>query len=135
MKQIVGVDSVIFIYLLERNQEFLSGARSVLEAVESGESIAVMASIGMVEILTGPKKQGRFDLARYYREYLSGFPNLTIKNMSEPVVELASDLCARYNLKAMDAIHVATAIDFGAEKFITNDKGLKKIKEINIEFL
>ncbi len=135
MEQVVGIDSVIFIYLLERNQEFLSGARSILEAVENGQLAAVMASIGMVEILTGPKKQGRWDLARYYREYLAGFPNLTIKNMSESVVELASDLCARYNIKAVDAIHVATAIDFGAEKFITNDKGLKKIKEINIAFL
>ena len=135
MEQIIGIDSVILIYLLERNQQYLSSAKSVLEAVESGKLPAVMASIGMIEILTGPKKQGRFDLARYYREYLASFPNLTIKNMNESVVELASDLCACYNIKTADAIHVATAIDFGAEKFITNDKELKRVKEITIELL
>ncbi|MBI2050934.1 MAG: PIN domain-containing protein, partial [Parcubacteria group bacterium] len=135
MEEIIGIDSVVFIYLLEGNREYWSRAKRALEAVEQGSVPAVIASIGMVELLTGPKKQGRFDLARQYREYLGSFPNLVIKNMNESVVELASDLCARHNIRTVDAIHVATAIDFGAEKFITNDKGLKKIKEINVSLL
>ena len=135
MEQVIGIDSVVFIYLLEYNQRYFSGAERILKAVERGTAQAVLASIGVIEIVTGPKKQGRFDVAGYYRQYLSSFPHLAIMNMSEPIVELASDLCAKYSLRTMDAIHVATAIDFGADEFITNDKSLQKVKEIPVKLL
>ena len=37
-----------------------------------------------------------------------------------------------YNLKTPDAIHLATALDFNAEQFITNDKTLQKVTDINV---
>ena len=40
---------------------------------------------------------------------------------------------AKYDfLKAFDAIQLATAIDFGCNKFFTNDRRLKPIQEIDV---
>jgi predicted nucleic acid-binding protein len=36
--------------------------------------------------------------------------------------ELATALSSRYRLKAADAIHLATAVGMGADRFITNNK-------------
>lgn len=135
MGQIIGLDSVVFIYLLEANPAYLASVERILNAVQTGQARAVFSSLGMIEILTGPKKRGRFDLAVRYKEILVHFPNLTIRGLNEYIVDLASDLRARYNLATPDAIHLATAIDFGAQKFITNDKSLEKVKEIVVQII
>jgi len=106
-----------------------------LRTVEQGEAEAVFSSIGIIEILTGPKKLGRHDLAAQYKEHLAHFPHLTIAGINETIVDTASDLRARYGITTPDAIHIATALDFGAEKFFTNDKALRKIKEIPVELI
>lgn len=131
----IGIDSVIFIYLFEQNEQYLSKARQIFNSVKQGKYEAVFSVVGMIEILTGPKKVGRFELAYRYKELIKDIPNLTVYGINENVIELSSELRAIYGLNTPDAIHVATAIDFGADKFITNDKRLKMINEIKIELL
>ena len=53
--------------------------------------------------------------------------------ISEKIAESAGKLRGRYSfLKTIDAIQIATAIDVGADAFLTNDKKLKQIKEIKV---
>jgi len=46
------------------------------------------------------------------------------------VADLAAQLRARYRLSTPDAIQIATALDAGATGFIGNDKGWRKVQEI-----
>ncbi len=46
--------------------------------------------------------------------------------------EFSSDLRARYGLRSPDAIQVATAVHQRADSFVTNDAGLRRIKEIQV---
>lgn len=135
MGQKISIDTSILLYLLEENKQYVSKARAVMLAVQSGKYQAVFSSIGLIEILTGPKKQGHYEMTARYREIITSFPNLTIGGMSEGIVEISSNLRAIYGISTPDAIHIATAMEAGARKFITNDKGLKKIKEISVELL
>lgn len=135
MGKIIGIDTVIFIYLLEANARYLLQVENILKQVEEGRIQGVFSCIGLIEILTGPKKQGRYDLAFQYKKLITHFPNLTIKGVNEIIIETASDLRAKYALPTPDAIHLATAINAKAQSFITNDKGLKKVKEITIHIL
>lgn len=135
MGKLIGIDTAVLIYVLEDNPKFSSPARDILHSVETGRKQAIFSAIGMIELLAGPKRQQRYDLANQYRSMLIGFPNLTIMGINEQIVEIASDLRATYGLKTPDAIHIATAISAKADVFITNDKGLKNIKEIKIELL
>lgn len=135
MAQKIGLDTVVFIYLLEDRGASGRRAERLLHSVEQGVTEAVFSSIGIIEILTGPKKLGRSDLAAQYKEHLAHFPHLTIAGINEAIVDAASDLRARYGISTPDAIHIATALDFGAEEFFTNDKALRKIREIVVELI
>lgn len=131
----IAIDSSIVIYLIERNREFIEKVRPIFLKIQAGKYRAVLSVIGIIEILTGPKKQGRFGEASKYHRIIKDFPNLTIGNINNNIIELASDLRAKYKLATPDAVHVATALDYRAETFITNDATLKKIKEIKIQTL
>ena len=49
------------------------------------------------------------------------------------IAERAGRLRGQYpNIKALDAIQISTAIDVGADAFITNDKKLEQIKVIKV---
>ena len=135
-QEIVGLDTPVFVYFFQRNKEYFSRARNALKAVEDGKVAGVFSAIGMIELFTGLKKQGRHDLVLHYKAALSTFPNLTVVGgLNEKIVDLASEFRARYGISTPDAIHIATAINANAQKFITNDKALRKIKEISIELL
>ena len=135
MEEKIGLDTSFWIYFLEENQEYLREIRKVVDEIEAGRIEAVFSSIGLIEVLTGPKKFGNFELAGKYQELIAHFPNHTIQGINEQIVEIASDLRARYGIDTSDAVHLATAMDFGAQKFITNDRRLKKVKEIKVEIL
>ena len=135
MGQKIGIDTPILIYLLEKNPQHIEKVRELMHRVQGGEYHAIFSAIGLIEILTGPKKQGQHELAARYREIITHFPNLTVRGINENIVDIASDVRAKYGIATPDAIHLATAFDFGATKFITNDKNLRKVKEIVVELL
>jgi predicted nucleic acid-binding protein len=54
---------------------------------------------------------------------------LVVAEVSAAVVERATDLRARYNLKTPDALHYATAV------FLTGDRALSRCSEVPVELL
>jgi predicted nucleic acid-binding protein len=47
---------------------------------------------------------------------------LDLRPVDRAIAELATALSSRYQLKAADATHLATAVGMGADRFITNNK-------------
>jgi len=59
----------------------------------------------------------------------------SVENITYPVAEIAYKLRAKYIfLKTPDALQLATAIHHNCNKFLTNDKKLKNVSEIEIVF-
>ena len=135
MGQKVALDTSVFIYVFEKHPVFVERAKKILIYIEHGKQNGIFSVIGMIELQTGPKSLDRHDVAARYRELVTTFPNLSVINLNEAIIERTSDLRARYKIATPDAIHLATAIEFGASRFITNDKTLKKVKEIEVVLL
>lgn len=61
---------------------------------------------------------------------------LDLRPADEAIADLASTLAASYRLRAADAIHLATAVSSGADRFLTNNQSdfPKSIAEIDIVY-
>lgn len=61
---------------------------------------------------------------------------LDLVPMAEDIADLAVSVGARYALRSIDAIHLATAVHAGADRFITNNRRdvPKSITEIDVTY-
>jgi uncharacterized protein len=125
---ILGLDTVTLIYFLERHPTWFSLVRELFQAIENNRFSAVISSLVFAELLVPAYRADKPDEAARLQHILSHFPNLEIVSLSPSIAAEAARLRARYALRTPDAIHLATAIDRGAEGFITNDKDLRRLQ-------
>jgi predicted nucleic acid-binding protein len=85
------------------------------------------------EILGKPLRDGA---AGEIRSLAALLARLDLRPVDLSTAELATSLSARYGLKAADAIHLATAVAVGADRFITNNQRdfARQITEIDITY-
>lgn len=131
----IGLDTMLFIYQFEKFKNIWQKTQIIFSLLEAGRFKAVTSVIGLIEILTKPKKEKNYLLVKEYQELLTDFPNLSVVNVNLEIADLSSSLRAKYDLTTPDAILVATALSCGATGFITSDTKLKKIKEIAVYIL
>ena len=67
--------------------------------------------------------------------YDAAFARTRIVDVTAPIIERATELRARYGFRSPDAIHLATAINEGADVFITGDAALARCTEIAVDVL
>ncbi len=134
-KGIIAIDSMIFIYHFEAHLDFVSQTREIFRSINIGKNKGISSIISLLEILTHPKKKKNYLLVKEYSELLNHFPNLRFIDVDWKIVDLASSLRAKYNLKTPDSIQIATAITEKADYFITADKNFKKVEEIKVKLI
>jgi len=132
MTPLYGVDSMLFVYHFEGNDRFGPAAGRLLAAAEAGRCRLVASVLAQLEVLVVPKRHGREDLCRRYRDLFNSFPNLTVLPVGTEVVEIAADLRAAHSLRTPDALHVATALHAGARAFVSEDRRIRGITGIEI---
>ena len=92
---------------------------AALFPTESGEDLAGMGSVLLLpEVLTRPTRdEAEDELAALY----GLLARLDLRPVDEAVADLSVVLGATYKLKAADAVHLATAVNAGADRFLTNN--------------
>ena len=107
---------------------------ALLDVQPSGAGVNVGSTVLVPELLSKPIREKRLSEIRQLAFILS---RLDLRPVDRAVASLAAVLGARYRLRAADAIHLATAVALGADRFITNnrrdfDRG--QIAEIDITY-
>jgi hypothetical protein len=87
-----GVDTMLFVYHFENNEQFGEPAGELLAAAEQGQCRLVASVLSLLEVLVIPKRHGMEELCRRYREMFSSFPNLSVRPIDDQVAEIAADL-------------------------------------------
>lgn len=77
----------------------------------------------------------RMMLIQKYQSILGNSVGFDLIPLSKSIAYQAAELRAKYTLKTPDAIQIATAIQTNCHAFLTNDKGLKRIVELQIWIL
>lgn len=127
----IGIDTAPIIYFIEKGIYFKI-VRSFFEKLLEGHFRAITSTITLLEVLVQPYRYENKNLLKEYREILLYADNLSIVPVSNEIADKAAELRARYRIRTPDAIQVATAIHGEASLFLTNDKTLKKILEIDV---
>jgi len=81
----------------------------------------VTSAVTLIEVLTQPLAKGEQELYSRYEQYLRSGPSLTLRSLDPDLAPRAAQLRARYQIRTPAAIQLATAIEFGARLFLTND--------------
>ena len=90
--------------------------RSLFEVGDS--SIGVGSVLLLPEVLASVRREGRRDQLLRLATLLGRLDLLPVDLATS---EVAVELAARHRLKPVDAIHLATAVVAGADRFITNN--------------
>lgn len=86
---------------------------------QSGRTCGIGSVLLLPELLSKPLRDGQTGAVRILGGILA---RLDLRPVDRATAELSTVLAARYKLKAADAIHLATAVGMGAQRFITNNK-------------
>lgn len=79
-----------------------------------------------------PSRRDRSDLIVQFEDFLENL-NIDILQVRKKDARKAYELCANYQfLKGMDAFQLAIAINENCDRFVTNDKKLEKVTEIEV---
>jgi len=129
-RQRIGLDTNIFIYFLEDHPRYGAWCASLFELIERGQNAAVTSMVTLLELLVQPYRDQKDELAHKIYALTSTYPKLEWVPLTVPLADRAAELRARYRLSTPDAIQLATAIGHNAARFYGNDRGLRRVKEI-----
>lgn len=131
--QTVGLDSMCFIYQFADHPEFGKLTNLIFTLLEEQKISAVTSAVTITEVFVKPEEAGDELTINEYEKVFKNLPNLEIIPVDFTLARLASKLRGHYKgIKTADSIQVATALLKGCKGFITNDNGLKQIKQIEI---
>lgn len=125
---VVLLDTCVWIYHLEDNQEFGPLVAPLLRDMAGGRIRGIMSELSLLEIRVRPLQCGKPEIADEYTLLLDNFPGLAIRPLSRKVVLLAADIRAEYGLRAPDALIVSTGLVNGAAVTVTNDRKWKRVR-------
>jgi len=123
---------MLFVYHFEGHERFGPAAGRLLAAAEAGRCRLVASVLARLEVLVVPRRHGREDLCQRYRDLFDSFPNLTVLPIGPEIAEIAADLRAAHNLRTPDALHLATALQAGAKAFVSGDRRIRGVEEIEV---
>ena len=129
-------DADVLIYAAVSDHPFGRRVRALFPD-EATTASGVVAGIGSVllipELLTKPLREGAELELRALTALLG---RIDLRPVDEATAGLAAVLGAAYRLRAADAVHLATAVAAGADRFITNNSSdfPKAITEVAVTY-
>lgn len=90
----MGIDTMVFIYFVERNPTYHALVRQIFMMVDRGVIEGFSSTITLAEVLTIPKRSGAKDIEDAYRKILLGSENFSIVDVTYEIAERTADLRA-----------------------------------------
>ena len=130
----VYCDSVILMYFLEYTGPFNVRASHRLAALAAAGDQIVVSDIVRLECRVKPIRTGAAVTLAVYDTFFSR-SDVTIVPINTIIFERATLIRASHNFKLADSLHLAAAIEFGCDRFLTNDIRLSSCSDITVEVL
>ncbi|MBS0655069.1 MAG: PIN domain-containing protein [Verrucomicrobia bacterium] len=128
----VCLDTSVFIYFIEEDPHYIDIVTPIFEVIDVGLLSAVTSGITLLETLVVPLRKKDNVLALQYEQLLSESRGLKLLELDRHLLRKASELRATLHIKTPDALQIAAALQEGCTAFVTNDRRLPKISNLNI---
>lgn len=129
------IDTSPFIYFIESHPHFADQVSELILDGTSKNNEFVTSVVTLMEFGVMPERMNRQDLIMKFTRLLEDL-QIPLVEINKSIAQRASKLRANYGfLKPMNAIQLAVALELGCSQFITNDRSLSKVSEIEIILL
>lgn len=129
----IALDASALIYFVEGSVTLRERIARRLDTVLADPAGQLMASrIARLECRVKPLRDGNTALLAEY-DAVFGAADFVLLDVSATVLDRVTELRASHSFKTPDAIQLASAIDAGADAFLTGDAGLAKCPGLNVE--
>ena len=127
------MDACSIIYLIESHQKQGQDTRLIVAKALQNKSQLIVSRLSFLECRVLPLKENNTDLLASYNRFFL-LPCVQIIELTADVINIATDLRANYSssLRTPDALQLACALSANAGQFLTGDKKLSVIQEIDV---
>lgn len=109
-------DSCVFIHAIQQTQEFQTVLEAILDEARAGSLVIVTSALTLAEVRGAGSETDEATIDDMFRQ-----DYIVVRVLDPPLASRARRLGRDHGIKPADAIHVATAIDLGAEVMHTMD--------------
>ena len=124
-------DTAPVVYYFEQTSPYTEKITKIFDALGQKLFIGVFSPVTLAECLVFPVRQNDLALQKLYYDLIAASYDSPFFETSRTIAKEAARFRAVYNLSLTDAIQIATAIEAGCDAFLTNDKALRRVTEIN----
>ncbi len=132
--QTIGLDSNVLIHLIETRGPLADVVASIVDMIADGQVVGVLSAIGLVEILVGPARAGDARMFEMTADAIRDLP-IRIVPLDAAVAEDAAWIRGASGIGLEDAVHLASARAAGATAFVTNDRKIQSIPNLDVMYL
>ncbi len=126
------LDSSIWIARTEGLPEYREKVRNELAELLEKDWLFCISDMVMLEVLIKPSRQNQMELINIYKE---GFLEAVRFPSFHTVFHSALSYAQIDGVKALDAIHVAFAVQYGCELFVTTDPHFRTLISLPLHWI
>ena len=128
----VYFDTTPLIYYLDAVQPYAQKVRSIIVNGLEQEGSFVTSIITNTEYLVLPFRENDYEKIMEFEQF-KRILNMEVIMVDNLISTQAAHIRAKYKgIKGMDSLHLATAIIYGCDLFLTNDIQLKQVVEVPV---
>ncbi len=128
------LDTNIVIYSLEYHPLWSPIAHGALSGLQDQKAFFVISDLTCMECRIGPLRKGDQRLLDLYEAFFKA-KDILVHSLPTAVFERAASIRAKHGYKALDSLHLATAVEFHCDRFLTNDNRLSGFPDIIVDTL
>jgi predicted nucleic acid-binding protein len=127
------LDACAIIYLIESYQQQGQQTRRLVTEEVRNSGQLVVSSLSLLECRILPLRNKNTELLAKYHQFFTS-PHIQLVQLTNDIIDIATDIRVRYSnsLRTPDALQLACALKANTDKFLTGDKKLSILQEIQV---
>ena len=128
----IFLDTAPLIYFLDNNIHYAEKMMRIFDKILSENCSLVSSVITVEEYLVYPLRTNNQQKVSVFFDFTQDY-GIDLIPVSLEIAKEAARIRAEYSyFKSMDALQLAAAVESGCDMFLTNDKQLRQVNEIQV---